>query len=133
MGESERYTKPHRDFFWICFIISSSFFFLLFVKNCLWDLMANMQPNRLCFGCVILICLITNVASDDNLPKFSDTTHELIGYCVPYHGKVCKSYITYDQVWYSNVSVVSIIKCHLNDEPMTHFVCVWDLLIRYFI
>lgn len=56
------------------------------------------------FGVVLLILLIKNVESDDNLPKFSDTHHELIGYCVPYHGKVCKSYITYDQVWYSNVS-----------------------------
>lgn len=63
-----------------------------------------MHTNRLHFGIVLVILLIKNVESDDNLPKFSDTTYELIGYCVPYHGKVCKSYITYDQVWYSNVS-----------------------------
>lgn len=39
------------------------------------------------------------------LTKYSDSTHELIGYCAPYHGKVCKSFITSSQVWYSNVSV----------------------------
>lgn len=53
----------------------------------------------------VLILFVSHIKSDDNLPKFSDTTHELIGYCVPYHGKICSSYITYDQVWYSNVSV----------------------------
>lgn len=41
------------------------------------------------------------------LTKYSDSTHELIGYCAPYHGKVCKSFITASQVWYSNVSVFS--------------------------
>lgn len=30
---------------------------------------------------------------------------EEIGYCAPYNGKVCKSYITSSQVWYSRVSV----------------------------
>lgn len=43
------------------------------------------------------------------LTKFSDTTHELIGYCAPYHGSVCKSFITSNQVWYSNVSVVCLL------------------------
>lgn len=44
-------------------------------------------------------------AMSATLTKFSDSTHELIGYCAPYHGKVCKSFITSSQVWYSNVSV----------------------------
>lgn len=51
-----------------------------------------------------LIFLLKIATSHANLPEFSDTTHELIGYCAPYHGKVCKSYITSPQVWYSNVS-----------------------------
>lgn len=33
----------------------------------------------------------------------SNKTNDLIGYCAPYHGKVCKSFVSYDQVWYSNV------------------------------
>lgn len=51
-----------------------------------------------------LIFLLKIATGHANLPEFSDTTHELIGYCAPYHGKVCKSYITSPQVWYSNVS-----------------------------
>lgn len=27
-----------------------------------------------------------------------------VGYCAPYHGKVCKSFITSTQVWYNKVS-----------------------------
>lgn len=51
-----------------------------------------------------LIFLLEIATGHANLPEFSDNTHELIGYCAPYHGKVCKSYITSPQVWYSNVS-----------------------------
>lgn len=74
------------------------------------------------FGLIVLIFLIENATSDNSLQKFTDTTHELIGYCAPYHGKVCKAYITSGQVWYSNVSVqlnyltfvyTSIDSCHL--------------------
>lgn len=70
------------------------------------------------FGVIILLTIsTTSVAiaaqTDDltapaeaaKLTKYSDSTHELIGYCAPYHGKVCKSFITSSQVWYSNVSV----------------------------
>lgn len=38
-----------------------------------------------------------------HLADLSDKTNDLIGYCAPYHGKVCKSYVSYSQVWYSNV------------------------------
>lgn len=55
------------------------------------------------FRIILLIVLINVSRGDAELPKLTGT-HELIGYCAPYHGKVCKSYIKSNQVWYSNVS-----------------------------
>lgn len=55
---------------------------------------------------------LTSAAVSDTLSKFSDSTHELIGYCAPYHGKVCKSFITSSQVWYSNVSAIDTSHLH---------------------
>lgn len=56
----------------------------------------------------ILIILIFRVkvfiCETNQHTKYHVDTSELIGYCAPYHGKVCKSYITTGQVWYSNVS-----------------------------
>lgn len=65
---------------------------------------ANMKLNlRFRLRTVLLIISLQIVSSHTELAEFSDSTHELIGYCAPYHGKVCKSYITSPQVWYSNV------------------------------
>lgn len=67
------------------------------------------------FGGIIFLTTVAIAAQADDLTapaaeaatltKYSDSTHELIGYCAPYHGRVCKSFITSSQVWYSNVSV----------------------------
>lgn len=62
------------------------------------------------FGAIIFLTTTMPIVRADDLTaakltEFSDTTHELIGYCAPYHGKVCRSFITSAQVWYSNVSV----------------------------
>lgn len=65
----------------------------------------NFHKRFLFIILVVLVLLIENIQTDPDLPKFSDTAHELIGYCAPYHGKVCKSFITSTQVWYSNVSI----------------------------
>lgn len=90
------------------------------------DKYRTMQTDNKCllyfttFGGLIFLTItstITPIAQADELTapaaatltKFSDTTHELIGYCAPYHGTVCKSFITSNQVWYSNVSVIFVV------------------------
>lgn len=54
---------------------------------------------------IVAICTQYAVCETDLLNYHVDSG-ELIGYCAPYHGKVCKSYIKSSQVWYSNVSLV---------------------------
>lgn len=56
-----------------------------------------------------------------------------IGYCAPYHGKVCKSFTTSTQVWYNKVSkrslriailvtkVFSYLASFANDRTMRQF------------
>lgn len=55
---------------------------------------------------VIIInkCIECNsmVVAADNNDSYGDSDYEE-GYCAPYNGRVCKSYIT-SQVWYSRVS-----------------------------
>lgn len=42
--------------------------------------------------------------ADDLRPVTATAKNEhTVGYCAPYHGKVCKSYITSTQVWYNKV------------------------------
>lgn len=53
---------------------------------------------------VLMACVRYSVCNTDLLNYHVDSG-ELIGYCAPYHGKVCKSYIKSSQVWYSNVSL----------------------------
>lgn len=77
---------------------------------------------------VLLILLLKIVAGDTNLPDFSD---ELIGYCAPYHGKVCKSYITSPQVWYSNVSLTHTHKKNFNFQCVTHLQLVVSMSHKF--
>lgn len=55
---------------------------------------------------ILLVICFDYTECDAHLSKSNDGTTELIGYCAPYHGKVCKSYITTGQVWYSNVRII---------------------------
>lgn len=56
------------------------------------------------FGLLISTIFMGDVVGDAFSPNYSDKTNELIGYCAPYHGTVCKSFVSSSQVWYSNVS-----------------------------
>lgn len=73
------------------------------------------------FAPILLFTSIGNILCDNHLAKLSDASAELIGYCAPYHGKVCKSYITTGQVWYSNVSVPD---SYINQFSVVHKVCI---------
>lgn len=66
------------------------------------------QPNR--FKTLTMFLFVIFILSHLNGKCFGDfvldksNSENEEGYCAPYNGKVCKSYITSSQVWYSRVS-----------------------------
>lgn len=48
------------------------------------------------------------VVAADNNDSYGDNSDYEEGYCAPYNGRVCKSFITTSQVWYSRVSKATL-------------------------
>lgn len=65
----------------------------------------SQQKQISLFGCYSLTLLCLLIQWLEVRPVAAVIGNEyVVGYCAPYHGKVCKSFITSTQVWYNKVS-----------------------------
>lgn len=54
----------------------------------------------------LIVCFVCALDVQADLSSTSGEGDDvLLDYCAPYNGKICKSFITTGQVWYSNVSM----------------------------
>lgn len=84
------------------------------------------QPKRATLFGNLFMVFYWFLSLDIGLWTVSAATGNEIGYCAPYHGKVCKSFITSTQVWYNKVSKRSIWIVVYRNKGFS-YQCFWRL------